>query len=80
MIFHLIRAPDHLNVYGIWDSRQGVLGATPEILVEIENQTLSTMALAGTLPKKPKQNVLVSFNEAEKKLLNDKKNYLNMNL
>ena len=73
MIFHLIRAPDHLNVYGIWDSRQGVLGATPEILVEIENQTLSTMALAGTLPKKPKQNVLVSFNEAEKKLLNDEK-------
>ncbi len=39
-------------LYGEWDSEGGFLGLTPEVLVQLEGQNLSTMALAGTTTKK----------------------------
>lgn len=73
MIFHLFKSPEHLTIYGIWNSDGGVLGASPEVLIELENHTLSTMALAGTLPKKQFQANDISIEAAEKKLLLDQK-------
>lgn len=35
-------------VYGIWNSHDGILGATPEVLFKKENLSLETMACAGT--------------------------------
>lgn len=38
-----------LWIYGFWNSNHGILGATPEVLFSIDaEQTLTTMALAGT--------------------------------
>ena len=37
-----------LFVYGLWDGRRGVLGATPEILFAQDEDGLRSMALAGT--------------------------------
>lgn len=55
MILRLIEAPPALFVYGFWQSHQGrsmgVLGASPEVLFEYQDQCLRTMALAGTCPK-----------------------------
>ena len=40
-------------LYGLWDEEAGVLGLTPETLIEQKTATeFSTMALAGTLPLK----------------------------
>jgi menaquinone-specific isochorismate synthase len=39
-----------LALYGCWDEHEGILGATPELLFELENeQQLNTMACAATL-------------------------------
>ncbi|MNJ92841.1 Salicylate biosynthesis isochorismate synthase [compost metagenome] len=51
MILNLTKAPDTLFVYGFWQNDEGVIGATPEVLVEFEKGLLKTMALAGTCPK-----------------------------
>jgi 2-succinyl-5-enolpyruvyl-6-hydroxy-3-cyclohexene-1-carboxylate synthase len=37
-----------LQVYGIWDSQEGILGATPEILFSQSGDQFETVALAGT--------------------------------
>lgn len=37
-----------VSIYGFWGKGNGILGATPEILFTMENQMVSTMALAGT--------------------------------
>lgn len=47
----LIKAPLNLYVFGSWQKGQGILGATPEVLLKQEGHTLKTMALAGTCPK-----------------------------
>lgn len=73
MILKLISSPDSLTIYGLWNSQAGVLGATPEILIEQEQSYLNTMALAGTLPKMNNQQQIISLNEAEQMLLSDKK-------
>jgi isochorismate synthase EntC len=51
MIKNIFRAPQ-LFQYGCWRGREGILGATPEVLVNIFNGELSSMALAGTEAKK----------------------------
>ncbi|UOF00775.1 chorismate-binding protein [Bdellovibrio reynosensis] len=51
MILSLLKAPANLYVYGFWQSENGLLGATPEVLFDYSNQVLKTMALAGTCPK-----------------------------
>lgn len=45
----LAGAPRALTPYGRWSERGGMLGGTPELLFEISNGVLTTMALAGTL-------------------------------
>lgn len=51
MILSLLQAPPTLYVFGFWQGGQGVLGATPEVLLQQKGQDLKTMALAGTCPK-----------------------------
>lgn len=50
-IFHLLNYAKNrkVHVYGFWDDRGGILGATPEILFTLKNKKqLQTMACAGT--------------------------------
>lgn len=35
--------------YGFWDENRGILGASPELLFELQNDQLKTMACAGTM-------------------------------
>lgn len=51
MLQSLLKAPESLYVYGFWQDGEGLLGATPEVLLRQSGQTLRTMALAGTCPK-----------------------------
>jgi menaquinone-specific isochorismate synthase len=51
MILNLTKAPETLYVYGFWQNGEGVLGATPEVLINYQDGDLQTMALAGTCPK-----------------------------
>jgi menaquinone-specific isochorismate synthase len=51
LLLQLIGAPASLHVYGFWQGKEGVLGATPEVLFEFHDDVLRTMALAGTCPK-----------------------------
>lgn len=58
-------SPDYLKVYGLWQTSQGrfhgYLGASPELLFELQGNELQTMALAGTLPRKgPDGNTYVA--------------------
>ncbi|KAF3363158.1 Salicylate biosynthesis isochorismate synthase [Chlamydiales bacterium STE3] len=39
----------HLYIYGFWNEKEGILGATPEKLFAKDGLALSTMACAGTL-------------------------------
>ena len=48
---------------GLW------LGATPETLVHIQNNMLSTMALAGTQPFKPQEEIVWGTKETEEQQL-----------
>ncbi len=50
-LFSLWNLPMNLNVYGFWNKGQGVIGATPEQLFELDQTTLKTMALAGSSAK-----------------------------
>lgn len=50
-ILSLLDVPTSLHVYGFWDGSLGVLGATPELLFDLEGLELRTMALAGTLAR-----------------------------
>lgn len=45
----LLRAPETLMPYGYWSAQGGLLGASPELLFEVQGGVLKTMALAGTL-------------------------------
>lgn len=51
LILRLLKVPENLHVYGFWQGEEGVLGATPEILFDLKDGVLRTMALAGTCPK-----------------------------
>jgi len=51
MILNLTHAPETLYAYGFWQNGEGILGATPEVLVDYSDGYLKTMALAGTCPK-----------------------------
>ncbi len=44
---NLLRAPQ-LYQYGYWNESEGMIGATPEVLINIQKGELSSMALAGT--------------------------------
>jgi isochorismate synthase EntC len=54
-----IDAPKNLWVYGFWkkiaNQEVGIMGVTPEILFDLKEGRLETMALAGTLPKSEAQ-------------------------
>lgn len=59
----------NVHAYGFWNSQEGILGASPEILFKIKKETLNTvhtMACAGTYP----------VNADPQKLLQDKKERL----
>lgn len=55
-IKHLLKVPPSLYVFGSWQNGQGVIGATPEVLLRQEGILLHTMALAGTCPKEDAAN------------------------
>jgi menaquinone-specific isochorismate synthase len=47
-----LSSPSNLWAYGFWkEDVQGIIGATPEILFDLKEGRLETMALAGTMPK-----------------------------
>lgn len=51
LLLRLLRSAQNfpLHLYGFWDEKEGILGATPEILFEqIEPGLLQTVAIAGT--------------------------------
>lgn len=54
MIFHALEAHSELYVYGFWNEKIGIIGASPEILFQLDDQNLKTVALAGTLPDSEK--------------------------
>lgn len=57
--FHLSQLPQALNVFGFWrktaangqPEERGIIGATPETLIDYDSGVFRTMALAGTCPK-----------------------------
>jgi isochorismate synthase EntC len=50
-IYHLLKTPSTSHVFGFWQQQAGIIGATPEILFHKKDGLLSTMALAGTMPR-----------------------------
>lgn len=61
MLFSALEAHSGLYVFGFWNSSDGIIGASPEILFHQQGNVLKTMALAGTLPKSsglPKETLL----------------------
>jgi isochorismate synthase EntC len=58
MIFNALEAHPELFVFGCWDGSSGILGATPEVLFHLKDQTLKTMALAGTKPRAEQESLL----------------------
>jgi len=46
LLSYSLQLPVHL--YGLWNKEEGILGATPELLFQIEGRILQTAALAGT--------------------------------
>jgi menaquinone-specific isochorismate synthase len=44
----MLSQPANLFPYGIWNTKGGILGATPELLFEKSGNKIRTMALAGT--------------------------------
>ncbi len=50
-ISHLLQTPPTVHAFGFWHEGIGILGATPETLFHKKNAHLSTMALAGTMPR-----------------------------
>lgn len=71
LILNLLDVDSRLHVYGYWNSVRGFLGASPELLFTTQGLKLSTMALAGTLPKATVAEM--SSAEAIASLLHDKK-------
>ena len=51
MIQRLGRLPDTLTGYGWFEANAGFMGATPELLFQVHDSTLETMALASSRPK-----------------------------
>lgn len=47
-----------IYLYGHWNEEEGILGATPELLFQMEGDLLNTVALAGTLPIQQKDRLL----------------------
>lgn len=58
VLIHLLKNPSLQNAYGHWHKDKGVIGLTPEILFEIKEDVLSTVALAGTKSENSKLSLL----------------------
>ncbi len=58
MLWHTLESPADLYVYGFWNETEGILGASPEILFQVNGHHLRTMALAGTRPENLKAELL----------------------
>ncbi len=58
MLFHALEAHQGLYVFGYWDASSGVMGATPEVLFHLSENSLKTMALAGTRPRAEEESLL----------------------
>lgn len=50
-VLSLLDQPLQLYIYGIWSENEGVLGASPELLFEVQGPKIKSMALAGTCPR-----------------------------
>lgn len=58
MISQALEAHPDLYVFGFWDGSSGVLGATPEVLFQLQEKKLKTMALAGTHARENSSDLL----------------------
>lgn len=55
-IASLLASPTELHAFGFWNSNDGVIGGTPEILFHRKSMIVQTMALAGSMPKSEEHN------------------------
>lgn len=71
MIKQLLKASPNLYVFGSWQDGQGILGATPEVLLRQDGRTLKTMALAGTCPKDDSRERTSLLDDAKERFEHD---------
>jgi len=55
ILFHALETHPELFVFGYWNAEGGILGATPEVLFQLQGKKVRTMALAGTCPHADKE-------------------------
>lgn len=60
LLARLIEADKSLIPYAQWDENNGFMGVTPELFFSIEDQVLTTMALAATSDKKVPREVFLN--------------------
>ncbi len=65
----LEKANPKLWLYGYWNSGEGILGASPEMLFQLENPMLTTQAVAGTSAKGREDELQSEKNQFEHKLV-----------
>ncbi|RBP45253.1 menaquinone-specific isochorismate synthase [Roseimicrobium gellanilyticum] len=65
LLCRVLEAPDGLWGYARVQGNQGFLGATPELLMQIEGSTLRTMALAGTAKPNREESFAADVKEIE---------------
>lgn len=65
LLTRVMQAPAGLWCYAFSQGGNGFLGATPELLMDIENRTLRTMALAGTAKPNLKESFATDVKEIE---------------
>ncbi len=61
----LMDLPSEFTPYGLWSAKEGILGATPELLFKKEGRTVDSMAIAGTRKQNSDEAPLI---EDEKQL------------
>ncbi|MDJ0762545.1 MAG: chorismate-binding protein [Myxococcota bacterium] len=59
-LLRLLDLPGELAPYGFWSPSEGILGATPELLIRKTGQRVTSLAMAGTRPRASAQAPLLS--------------------
>ncbi|MEZ4872963.1 MAG: chorismate-binding protein [Bdellovibrionales bacterium] len=63
ILHRLLITQDGLTPYGMWSPEGGLLGCTPELLLEVKSGILKTMAVAGTRPSDSNKSLLENKKE-----------------
>lgn len=72
---------EHLYPYGFWNDTEGMMGVTPEVLFEQDENFVNTVALAGTRDRLVDENLLLDAKEKKEHefvvegIVNKLKNY-----